>query len=378
MYPKIDRKGEIPVVSMRPDSLAILEDEEARSKLKRYFEILERKTVSKLLISKMISVGDFEGIRDFDELWEIHNNGVLEVYDLLRDFSGIELKEKWRKIGSKRNNLVDLKAYLARILLKKCNLCEWKCGVDRTKGEKGVCLLDDNAYVASIFIHVGEEAELVPSYTIFFSHCNFKCVFCQNWDISQEHYGKTIPPILLAKIIDKEWRNYRIRNVNWVGGEPTPNLHYIIDVMRYVEESVPMVWNSNLYDSVQTMSLLKGLIDVWLPDFKYGNNKCALRYSKVRGYFDVVTRNLKMLSDWGEEVIIRHLILPNHVECCTIPVISWIKDNMNLEKVRLNLMDQYRPEYKAFNYPEISRQIKREEWRKALGFAKEAKISLTL
>ncbi len=378
MFPLISRKGNVPIVYQRPDSVSILDDEDAVSRLSRYFKILRRETISKQLIAKMLKVNIDAKKSSLNELWEIHDNKVEELYEMIKEFSDEELKEMWSKKGKSEYNLVDLKAEIAHRLLKSCNFCEWNCNVDRTRGRKGVCLLNSKAYVASIFIHIGEESELVPSYTIFFSHCNFKCVFCQNWDISQVHSGREIPPVLVADAIKSEWNNFRIRNVNWVGGEPTPNLHYILDVIRLVDVSVPMVWNSNLYDSVEAMKLLKGIIDVWLPDFKYGNNNCALRYSKIRNYFDVVTRNLKMISDWGEEIIIRHLILPNHVECCTLPILRWVKRNMNLEKLRFNLMDQYRPEYKAHKYPEINRPINRREWVKALKVARELGISLTL
>ena len=376
-FPMIGRVGAVPICYQRPDSVEILKDKEAVGRLERYFKILRREAIAKFLVAKMIEV-NWDDDAELDDLWKLHDLGVEKQYEILKKKSDRELLLEWERKGPADINLVDLKAEIANRILEECVFCEWRCKVDRTKGQKGVCRLDEKAYIASIFVHIGEESELVPSYTIFFSHCNFKCVFCQNWDISQEHAGRTIPPMVLAETITREWDAFRIRNVNWVGGEPTMNLHYILEVLRYLDASVPIVWNSNLYDSLETMKLLKGLVDVWLPDFKYGNNQCALKYSKVPKYYDTVTRNLKMISNWGEEVIIRHLILPNHVDCCTLPILKWISENMNLDKTRVNLMDQYRPEYRAHEYKELNRRISGGEWRRSLEFAKKIGLSLTL
>lgn len=375
MFAIIKQIDGIPVVYQRPDSVHILYEEEFKLRLPRYYRLLKRETVAKFLVAKMVEV-EFDENDNLDELWEIHNEGIKRERELLENEENIV--NRYIKGDYPKINLLKLKSVISNKIIENCSLCEWRCGINRKEKKVGVCRLDDQTYISSVFIHIGEEAELVPSYTIFFSHCNFKCVFCQNWDISQHHSGRIIPPEILAEAIDKEWHNRRIRNINWVGGEPTPNLHYILRVLNLVRESVPVVWNSNFYDSIETMQLLNGIVDVWLPDFKYGNSECALKYSKIPNYFETVTRNFKMLSEWGEEILIRHLIMPNHVECCTKPILKWLKENMDLSHTRLNLMDQYRPEYKAHNFPEISRRISESEWNEAFKFAKSLGISLTL
>jgi len=377
MFAMIGQIDGVPVVYQRPDSIDILFDDEAKRRLPRYFKILKGLALPKFLIAKLVEV-EYDRSDGLEDLWKAHDEGLKEFYRLRDELSESELIDLWKKAGEREKNLLMLKRDVAWKVLEKCSLCRWRCGVNRLESNKCVCRLDKNAYISTVFIHIGEEPELVPSYTIFFSHCNFKCVFCQNWDISQFHSGNRIPPKTLAEAIEREWRDRRIRNTNWVGGEPTPNLHYILDVLVELKDGPPVVWNTNFYASLETMRILDGIVDIWLPDFKYGNNECAQKYSKIPKYFDVVSRNFKILSDKGEEVIIRHLIMPNHVECCTIPILTWIKENMDLSHVRLNLMDQYRPEYQASKYPEITRRIKRSEWDTALKTAKELGISLTL
>jgi putative pyruvate formate lyase activating enzyme len=254
-------------------------------------------------------------------------------------------------------------------MLHSCRFCERRCGANRKKGEKGVCGVGESSRMASEFMHHGEEPELVPSYTIFFNGCTFKCVFCQNWDISQfPEDGVEVSASALAKLVDSA-RGEGARNVNWVGGEPTPNLHTILKTLTKLKTNIPSVWNSNMYMSLEAMKLLFGTQDIYLTDFKYGNDACALRLSKIPRYFEVVSRNHR-LSFADSELIIRHLVLPNHLECCTKPVLRWIAENLG-KMVRVNLMDQYRPCYQALEYEEINRRLREEEFQRAVEIANE-------
>jgi len=377
LFTWIGQVNEIPVVWQRPDSISILENNEAIRAFQRYWKIVKNQALAKFLVAKLIEV-EYQDDLDDDELWRIHDEALKEMKKCLQEKSDDEILELWKRGNVPKKNLLSLKRKIAWRILENCRFCEWRCGVNRLEKSNGACRLGKDAYVASIFIHIGEEPELVPSYTIFFSHCNFKCVFCQNWDISQVHSGDSVAPDVVARAIYHEWSNRRIRNVNWVGGEPTPNLHFILDVLIRLEANTPQIWNSNLYNSVESLKLLDGVIDLWLPDFKYGNNDCALRLSKIPKYFDIVSRNLKLINGNGDEILIRHLVLPNHFECCTKPILEWIEKNMELSKVRVNVMGQYRPEYKAKQYADISRRIKQSEWTQAVEYAKKLGISLTL
>lgn len=252
----------------------------------------------------------------------------------------------------------------AKDVLRSCRFCERRCGVNRLKGQRGYCGVL-NPRIASEFLHWGEERALIPSYTIFFSGCTFRCVYCQNWDISQyPHRGVYVKPKTLASMISST----KGSNVNWVGGDPSPNIHYILQVLDSLDRNIPQIWNSNMYLSEEAMGLLDGVIDVYLTDFKYGNDRCAERLSDVREYTKILQRNHLMAEDQCE-VLIRHLVLPEHLECCTKPILEWISENMKNPAV--NIMEQYRPEYKAMEYEELRRGLTREEYMGAVEFGTE-------
>jgi putative pyruvate formate lyase activating enzyme len=243
-------------------------------------------------------------------------------------------------------------------------------------GEKGVCLVNGKCIVHSYFHHIGEEAPLVPSGTIFYGGCPFKCVFCQNHDISQERvdWGEAVTPVQLARI-QEELRLTGARNINHVGGDPIPHLPFILDSLRHLNVNVPQLWNSNMYMSLEAARLLLDVIDIWLPDLKYGNNSCARRLSLIDRYWEVATRNIKLAHDAGD-IIIRHLVMPGHVECCTKPVLEWIA--RNTPRALVNIMDQYRPEHLVLRHPEkyreIARRPTREEVEEAYRYAEELGI----
>ncbi len=282
--------------------------------------------------------------------------------------------------AKKGRSLLDLKLELTNRMMKRCGLCERDCGIDRTSGERGDCGVGE-ARIASMFLHHGEEAPLVPSFTVFFAGCNFECVFCQNYDISTDpNCGREVTPDSLARRIEnltdvgragfhvslvREWGE-KAKNVNWVGGEPTPNLRYVFEVLRECRANIPQIWNSNMFMSERTMCLLQGAIDVCLADFKYGNDDCASRLSGAKDYTRVVKRNHKMAAEHAE-VIVRHLMLPGHLECCTIPILDWLAENV--PNALVNVMDQYHPAHKASEFPELRVGIKAKDHEKALDHA---------
>ena len=353
----------------RPDAVAVFRDELARKSLERYFAVMEGKLPARFLVCKRVKVKVDLSASD-EELWRAHERGLKEFRKLLTDID--KGKTKLENLKQPEPSLLDLKVGLAQRILKSCHFCERRCGVNRTAGKVGVCGVGERSRIASEFMHHGEESVLVPSYTIFFNGCTFHCQYCQNWDISQyPEAGVEVSPQTLAKLAEGA-RKDGARNVNWVGGDPTPNLHNILAALNECEVSIPSVWNSNMYCSLETMKLLFGTQDVYLTDFKYGNDECALRYSKVPNYFEVVARNHK-LAFADAELIIRHLVLPGGLECCTRPVLKWISDNLG-GMVRTNVMDQYRPEAKAHEYPEISSRLTRDEFRRALEIAREVEL----
>ncbi|RLF36914.1 MAG: radical SAM protein [Thermoplasmata archaeon] len=320
--------------------------------LSKYFEILEENIPAKYQNCKYIPV-EFNTDDSLKILWEKHDSA-------LKNIKLSEVKPE--------QSLLDLKIEIANRICQNCCFCERRCNVDRRE-QSGNCGVKQPG-VASEFLHIGEESVLVPSHTIFFSGCTFHCVFCQNWDISQFNTGLYVEPLKLASVI-AERKAQGSRNVNWVGGDPTPNVLYILQTLKELNVNIPQVWNSNMYCSVETMKLLQGVIDVYLTDFKYGNDRCAKRLSKVENYLRIVERNHKTAYSNGE-VIVRHLVMPNHVECCSKPIIRWISEN--IPECMVNIMAQYRPEYHAYEYDDISRHVSAEEVLEVKEYADELNI----
>lgn len=270
-------------------------------------------------------------------------------------------------LNSTSFSYLDLKIAIAKRLFNKCIFCQRQCEVNRHQ-ETGFCGVG-NSKIASEFLHLGEEAPLIPSHTIFFTGCTFKCVFCQNMDISQyPNEGLVYTEQQMAEIINKR-RSEGSLNVNFVGGDPNPHLLYILKTLRSINVNIPVIWNSNFYMSLEAMHLLEGVVDLYLSDFKYGNDECAQRLSCIPDYWEVVTRNHKLAWKSGD-MIIRHLVLPNHVECCTLPILDWIYDNLG-KKTVINIMAQYRPLYRAAKYLDISRFLYQDEYLKSVNYARE-------
>jgi putative pyruvate formate lyase activating enzyme len=197
-----------------------------------------------------------------------------------------------------------------------------------------------------------------------------RCKHCQNWTISQwiENGSEYTSRALAAEV--ERLRFNGCRNVNLVGGEPTPWLKQWLQTFRHVGVNVPVVWNSNTYYSPETAQLLAGFADVYLLDFKYGPGDCAERISEAPNYWTVCTANHLEAKRHGE-LIIRVLVLPNHLECCTEPILNWISEHLGAD-TRVNVMFQYSPKWRAHEIPELRRKLTKIETEKAINIAKKA------
>jgi putative pyruvate formate lyase activating enzyme len=361
---------------LRPDAFTCWSDPVVRDRLGWYRRVMQNQRPGKFLICRSIPSGLLPEEADEERLWDEHTRLTKEFRTAWQEvIEGHEVDTT----HFPRRSFLDVKAELLNRMLRHCIFCEWKCGVDRVVGtRKGACRMDATTRVATWFQHFGEETPLLGaggSGTVFFAGCVFRCVFCQNWDISQYPLnGEKVDGKGLAAMM-KTLRDEGTANINFVGGEPTPNLHTIVDGMRLMKANVPMLWNSDMYLGPETMKILTDLIDIWLPDFKYGNDRCALRLSKVVRYMEVTTRNHKLAYENGD-MIVRHLILPNHFECCTKPVLDWIAENC--PRALVNVMGQYRPDHVVQDEPELYHDIARSpnwgEIRKARRYAEELKI----
>ncbi len=343
----------------RPDSIRVWKDAEVVRRLRRYRHIIDQERYAKYMIAKDI-VTSLPLDSSLEDLWIEHHALSAKHSDYVHEVdSGAE---RHPAILPSARSFLDLKIEIAQRILQDCHFCERKCGVDRTKDDKGWCKLGSESRVSSAFLHSGEEAPLVPSGTIFFSSCCFGCVFCQNEDISTNpNSGQVITTKELAILAESLFRDGAL-NINYVGGDPIPNTHTILGSLSHQTSNMTQLWNSNLYCSEETMKLLVDVFDVWLPDFKYGNNECAERLSGVKEYFNVVSRNHSLAYQYGE-VIIRHLVMPNHIECCTFPILEWVAEHM--PNCIVNIMGQYRPEHRVRRerdkFQDISRRVSREE-----------------
>ena len=351
----------------RPDAVAVLGDEACVRSLQRYFDVFQERKKAKFLISKKLEAS-FHEDDSLNDLWKEHNGLIGEYCELEAQIDSGEVD--FASLPDAERSYLDLKAAIAKRILESCVLCERRCEVNRLEGEIGYCRCGLDIRVSTMFTHVGEEAALVPSFTIFTCGCNLTCVHCQNWSISQWYeFGEAMSSEGLAKLIDKA-RDAGNRNANLVGGEPTPWLWQWLEVFRRVKRNVPIVWNSNSYYTEETAKLLIGFADVYLNDAKYGCNSCAKRVSNAPRYWDFCRRNLGMARKYGEPLI-RVLVLPCHLECCTKPILNWIAQTLG-PMTRVNVMWQYRPEYEAHRVPELRRRLTREERQRTIELAREA------
>jgi putative pyruvate formate lyase activating enzyme len=200
-----------------------------------------------------------------------------------------------------------------------------------------------------------------------------QCKHCQNYTISQWlENGEVYPPADLAKEVERLRLN-GCRNANLVGGEPTPWLEQWLETFKFVNVNIPVVWNSNSYYSPETARLLAGFVDVYLLDFKYGLSECAEKISSAPNYWETCTYNHLEAKKFGE-LILRVLVLPDHLECCTKPILNWIAGNLGRE-TRVNIMFQYRPEWHASEIPELRRRLTHEEMERAVQLAKRSELT---
>jgi len=351
---------------LRPDSIAVLKDEKCRKSLVRYFDIIQNKKYANFKIARKLSA-DFSKEDSTSDLWRIHEDLTKEFYEFREKVDKNEVN-----IGSLNPSIsyLDLKIEIAKRMLKECCFCVRKCRVNRSSGEKGFCKSGLNIAVSTFFEHIGEEPELVPSGTIFTCGCTMRCIHCQNWTISQWiEKGEFYNFEELAQIVDNLHAS-GCRNANLVGGDPTPWTYHWLETFNHVKSNIPVVWNSNAYYSVETAKLLAGFIDVYLLDFKYGPGECAFKISNAPNYWETCVENHLYAKKYGE-LIIRVLVLPNHLECCVKPILNWISKNLG-KNTRVNVMFQYRPEWRAYEIPELRRKLTNEEKAKAIQLAKEA------
>lgn len=200
-----------------------------------------------------------------------------------------------------------------------------------------------DARIYKEYVHHGEESALVPSHTVFMTGCSFRCPFCSDDRFVRAplDHGVTIPPAALAKRIAQR-REQGATNVNFVGGVPDVNLHYILRTLSHCPPDTHVVWNTNLWTTQKVMDRLEGIVGTWLGDYKFGNDRCGRKWSGGSGaYVDTVETAIRVAASTEANVVIRHLVMPGHVDCCTLPVIERMAQQW--PTTTLNLMLGYHP-----------------------------------
>ena len=258
-----------------------------------------------------------------------------------------------------------------------CTLCPRRCGVDRTRGQLGFCKMPGQVHAARAGVHYWEEPVISGSFgsgAVFFSGCTLKCAFCQNYDISQENFGKPMTSAELRaafeRLIDEG-----VQNINLV----TPT-HFLPDILPALEPKlpVPVVYNCGGYESVETLRQLEGKIDVYLPDFKYSDNALAKKLSSAPDYFETASAAiLEMYRQVGKPVIegdemkrgvlVRHLVLPGCVDN-SLGVLDWVAEHFRSGDILFSLMSQYVPMGRAVDMPPFDRRITELEYDSVLSY----------
>ena len=261
--------------------------------------------------------------------------------------------------------------------MNKCFVCPFNCGVNR-KTKLGVCQAPDYIEISHSQIHFWEEPcisgvdeKLGGSGTIFFSHCNLRCVFCQNYKISQLNHGQKYSEKELLKLCLR-LKTEGAYNINLVS--PTPYSLYLKEFLEKYKNKIdlPIVWNSNAYEKEETIKSLNSLVDVWLPDLKYFNDDLALKYSGAKNYFRYATSAIMQMRQCSPKdsfnkngimtkgLIIRNLVLPGHIND-SLEILKWIENNLGKDTT-ISLMSQYYPAHRAQEYPEINKKVASQEY----------------
>jgi putative pyruvate formate lyase activating enzyme len=274
-------------------------------------------------------------------------------------------------------------------ILEKCELCPRRCGVNRRKGQRGFCRASDKLMVYSHHPHFGEELPLVGRHgsgTLFFSHCNLRCVFCQNWPIAHEGRGQEVSDEGLAEMM-LDLQRTGCHNINVV--TPTHVMPHILNATRIALRKglrLPLCYNTGGYERVEVIRLLDGIVDIYLPDLKYMDGEQADRYSAGAKDYPQMAQEaiVEMHRQVGDLVtdddgtairglMVRHLVMPNRV-AGTREFVRWVAETLS-KSTYVNIMPQYRVEHQAFDHPAIARALTAEEFVEAIEWAEQAGLT---
>ncbi|PYI99883.1 MAG: hypothetical protein DME25_21925 [Verrucomicrobia bacterium] len=272
-----------------------------------------------------------------------------------------------------RRALARARVPLAHAALRRCHLCEHHCGVDRSAGQRGLCHAGPQARVFSAQVEVSDELQLIPVFAIALSGCDLRCDFCitgsESWN---PRAGQPLLPEEIARRA-ADALDLGCRSIMILGGEPTIHLPGVLEIVANLPDDATLIWKTNAHASTQARSLLEGLFDIWLADYKFGNDSCAQRLSGTPDYTRIVRQNL----DWAarhSELIVRHLLMPGHLECCWTAVAQWIATE--LPGVKANLRCGFWPAWQAARHQELRGPVAVSESERAWEMAQDLGLNL--
>jgi putative pyruvate formate lyase activating enzyme len=265
------------------------------------------------------------------------------------------------------------RASRARASLRECRLCAHDCGVNRLAGATGPCHAGPHARFFATQVEVSDELELIPTFAVALSGCDMRCDFCitgaSSWNARA---GEIFSPREMAHRAESALSN-GAKTVMVLGGEPTIHLPDVLEFIACLPDTARLVWKTNAHGSAPARELIAGLVDVYLPDFKFGNDACAQRLAKTPDYLRIVKENLLWMAQDGD-VIVRHLLMPNHLKCCWRPVAEWLAAEM--PGVKVNLRTGFWPAWHTARHRELGGGTSAAETREAFRLARELHLNL--
>ena len=286
-----------------------------------------------------------------------------------------------------RSGLAAHRAALAWQHLAHCELCAHRCGVNRLAGELGPCNAGTEAHVFHAQTEVSDEAELAPVFAVAFGGCDLRCDFCntgrESWDaragnltVRYRSEAAGAAPTAYALELAARIRQALARNARSVmilGGEPTIHLPAVLEFVSLLPDDARLIWKTNAHATPEARALLEGVFDVWVADYKFGNDLCAQRLAKIPNYSAVVRENLSWAVN-HTELIVRHLLMPGHLDCCWRPVATWLAEE--LPEAKVSLRAGFWPGWFSSRHPELARTSSIQEERQARALAMELGLQL--
>jgi len=326
----------------------------------------------RLMMSELPGVIAFKGTAtSFGVRREAKRHAALDAADENSE-SGVAAALCHRSPKS-RSFLARERAAAARAALAECRLCAHECGVNRLVGPAGLCHAGAEARFFSAQVEVSDELELIPTFAIALSGCDLRCDFCitgaPSWN---PRLGE---PLRLENLVERADAALAkgARTVMILGGEPTVHLHTALEIVAALPDDVKLVWKTNAHGSATARELLDGMFDVWLADYKFGNDACAQRLAKVSDYVRVVRENLLWANEHSE-LIVRHLLMPGHIDCCWRPVAEGLAEN--LPGVKVNLRSGFWPAWHAARHSELRGTVSKTESEHAAQIARDHNLNL--